>query len=389
MLRRYLLLVCAVSLGCFPAVSSRPIVLRPQQLRPASPMPTQRTPPSPAEISTTTSSRFPGRRNIVMVTPTILSATAAIPALSFMDCGRSSITASGHPPVPALPDSYRIRRKCWPSCPTRDWCNMNGHARHLLRAHRQPVFWRDPQGLRLHQNSALTGQPQPRTQRKAQATSNKCSPTPTRECSADDIAVSCHNRYLSAVEFCLSKDLQPIACQAVQRLQRQLHPHSLRRSRSLAGRCEVASKSARRQSTITNAACRLHCTINSRLRSCMRLPKPHRGPKMNYLTRVTISCCFSNRQSAPSGGGEVQCGGSYFLQFFLLCPYPSVSQPLVAPMTMARTTAAVFRAARLVSAVRKDHHAACHLWTLPQLWSDCPTPLLRRPLTAREPPLPF
>ena len=33
--------------------------------------------------------------------------------------------------------------------------------------------------------------------------------------SADDIAVSCHNRYLSAVEFCLSKNLQPIACQAV------------------------------------------------------------------------------------------------------------------------------------------------------------------------------
>lgn len=33
--------------------------------------------------------------------------------------------------------------------------------------------------------------------------------------SPDDIAVSCHNRYLSAVEFCLAKDLQPIACQAV------------------------------------------------------------------------------------------------------------------------------------------------------------------------------
>ncbi|HET9087355.1 MAG TPA: ribonuclease T2 [Acidobacteriaceae bacterium] len=32
---------------------------------------------------------------------------------------------------------------------------------------------------------------------------------------ADDIAISCHNRYLSAVEFCLSKDLHPIACQAV------------------------------------------------------------------------------------------------------------------------------------------------------------------------------
>ncbi len=33
--------------------------------------------------------------------------------------------------------------------------------------------------------------------------------------SADDIAVSCHNRYLAGVEFCLSKTLQPIACQAV------------------------------------------------------------------------------------------------------------------------------------------------------------------------------
>lgn len=33
--------------------------------------------------------------------------------------------------------------------------------------------------------------------------------------SADDMAVSCHNRYLSAVEFCLSKELRPIACQAV------------------------------------------------------------------------------------------------------------------------------------------------------------------------------
>ncbi len=33
--------------------------------------------------------------------------------------------------------------------------------------------------------------------------------------SEDDIAISCHNRYFSGVEFCLSKDLQPIACQAV------------------------------------------------------------------------------------------------------------------------------------------------------------------------------
>jgi ribonuclease T2 len=33
--------------------------------------------------------------------------------------------------------------------------------------------------------------------------------------SSDGIAVSCHNRYLSAVEFCLGKRLQPIACQAV------------------------------------------------------------------------------------------------------------------------------------------------------------------------------
>lgn len=32
---------------------------------------------------------------------------------------------------------------------------------------------------------------------------------------AADIAISCHNRYLSAVEFCLSKGLRPIACQAV------------------------------------------------------------------------------------------------------------------------------------------------------------------------------
>lgn len=29
------------------------------------------------------------------------------------------------------------------------------------------------------------------------------------------VAVSCHNRYLSAVEFCLGKNLQPTACQAV------------------------------------------------------------------------------------------------------------------------------------------------------------------------------
>lgn len=33
--------------------------------------------------------------------------------------------------------------------------------------------------------------------------------------SSDDIAISCHNRYLSAVEFCLGKNLQPIACRAV------------------------------------------------------------------------------------------------------------------------------------------------------------------------------
>lgn len=33
--------------------------------------------------------------------------------------------------------------------------------------------------------------------------------------SSDDIAVSCHNHYLSAVEFCLAKNLQPTACQAV------------------------------------------------------------------------------------------------------------------------------------------------------------------------------
>jgi len=32
---------------------------------------------------------------------------------------------------------------------------------------------------------------------------------------AEGIAVSCHNRYLAGVEFCLSKTLQPIACQAV------------------------------------------------------------------------------------------------------------------------------------------------------------------------------
>ncbi|HEX4021043.1 MAG TPA: ribonuclease T2 [Acidobacteriaceae bacterium] len=35
------------------------------------------------------------------------------------------------------------------------------------------------------------------------------------ELSAGSIAVSCHNRYLAGVEFCLSKSLQPIACQAV------------------------------------------------------------------------------------------------------------------------------------------------------------------------------
>jgi ribonuclease T2 len=33
--------------------------------------------------------------------------------------------------------------------------------------------------------------------------------------SSDEIAVSCHNRYLSAVEFCLAKNLQPTACHAV------------------------------------------------------------------------------------------------------------------------------------------------------------------------------
>lgn len=33
--------------------------------------------------------------------------------------------------------------------------------------------------------------------------------------SADSIAISCHNRYLAGVEFCLNKNLQPIACQAV------------------------------------------------------------------------------------------------------------------------------------------------------------------------------
>jgi ribonuclease T2 len=33
--------------------------------------------------------------------------------------------------------------------------------------------------------------------------------------SSNDIAISCHNRYLSAVAFCLNKNLQPIACQAV------------------------------------------------------------------------------------------------------------------------------------------------------------------------------
>jgi ribonuclease T2 len=33
--------------------------------------------------------------------------------------------------------------------------------------------------------------------------------------SSASIAVTCHNRYLSAVAFCLSKDLKPIPCQAV------------------------------------------------------------------------------------------------------------------------------------------------------------------------------
>ena len=33
--------------------------------------------------------------------------------------------------------------------------------------------------------------------------------------SNEDVVVSCHNRYLSAAEFCLSKNLQSIACQAV------------------------------------------------------------------------------------------------------------------------------------------------------------------------------
>lgn len=33
--------------------------------------------------------------------------------------------------------------------------------------------------------------------------------------SSADIAISCHNRYLSAVEFCLGKNLQPTACRAV------------------------------------------------------------------------------------------------------------------------------------------------------------------------------
>jgi ribonuclease T2 len=33
--------------------------------------------------------------------------------------------------------------------------------------------------------------------------------------SSEDIAVSCHNRYLSAVELCLAKNLHPTACQAV------------------------------------------------------------------------------------------------------------------------------------------------------------------------------
>ncbi len=33
--------------------------------------------------------------------------------------------------------------------------------------------------------------------------------------SSESIAITCHNRYLSAVAFCLSKDLKPITCQAV------------------------------------------------------------------------------------------------------------------------------------------------------------------------------
>ena len=33
--------------------------------------------------------------------------------------------------------------------------------------------------------------------------------------STDGMAVSCHNRYLSGVEFCLSKTLAPVACQMV------------------------------------------------------------------------------------------------------------------------------------------------------------------------------
>jgi len=33
--------------------------------------------------------------------------------------------------------------------------------------------------------------------------------------STDDIAISCHNRYLAGVSFCLSKSLQPIACQSM------------------------------------------------------------------------------------------------------------------------------------------------------------------------------
>jgi ribonuclease T2 len=33
--------------------------------------------------------------------------------------------------------------------------------------------------------------------------------------SPEDIAISCHNRYLAGVSFCMSKSLKPIACQAV------------------------------------------------------------------------------------------------------------------------------------------------------------------------------
>ena len=146
----------------------------------------------------------PNARNVAVI----------IPDLSCTACGRSSTTVSGHRPVPASQD-YRIPPACSTSCPTRASSSMSGPR--TAPAPASPRINISASSARLTTPSkfrrrwSAPAAPPPAVPTRL----SRCSPTPTLECLPTDIAVSCHNRYLSGVEFCLAKNLQPTTCQAV------------------------------------------------------------------------------------------------------------------------------------------------------------------------------